>query len=212
MQTDDLIAALVADAATPPASPRRRAGFALPLGLLAAGLYFLAVLGLRPEFWSALADPRVAFKIFVPLTLAATAALWLRRLARPEQPPGGSVLFLLLPTVLVISGVLLELALVPEEEWLKRLVGQNWAVCLLNLPLLALGPLVALLFMVRAMAPADPAIAGLAAGLVAAGIGAALYALHCPDDSPLFVAVWYVLATGITAGLGWRVGRGWLAW
>ena len=32
--------------------------------------------------------------------------------------------------------------------------------------------------------------------------GGALYALHCPDDSPLFVAIWYVIATAGVAVLG----------
>lgn len=212
MHTDDLIAALVADAGTPPPSARRRLRLALPVGLLAAALYFLAVLGFRPGLLVALGDARVAFKVLVPLLLAGAAFGWLVRLGRPGQAPGAGRLLLLLPPVLLACGVLVELAVVPEDQWLKRLVGQNWAVCLMNLPLLALGPLVALLFAVRAMAPADPLVAGLAAGLAAAGIGAALYALHCPDDSPLFVAVWYVLATGLTAGVGALLGRRLLAW
>lgn len=212
MHTDDLIAALVADSGTPPPSARRRLRLALPLGLLAAALYFLLVLGFRPGLPAAFGDLRVAFKVLVPLTLAGAALGWLVRLGRPGVPPGASVLVLLLPPVLLVSGVLLELAFVPEDQWLKRLVGQNWALCLVNQPLLAIGPLVALLYAVRAMAPADPLMAGLAAGLSAAGIGAALYALHCPDDSPLFVAVWYVLATGLTAGLGALAGRRLLVW
>ena len=32
------------------------------------------------------------------------------------------------------------------------------------------------------------------AGLLAAACGATLYAFHCFDDSPLFVATWYTLA------------------
>ena len=211
MHTDDLIAALVADSVTPPPRPRRRLLLALPLGLLAALAYFLAVLGLRPDLLAAF-DARIAFKITVPLLLTAAALVWLFRLGRPDGTPGAAVLALLVPAVLVVSGALLELALVPEDQWLKRLIGHNWAVCLVNVPLLALGPLCALLFVGRAMAPADPLMAGLAAGLVAAGIGAALYALHCPDDSPLFVAVWYSLATLITGGLGLFLGRRLLRW
>ena len=46
----------------------------------------------------------------------------------------------------------------------------------------------------RAGAPASPALAGAMAGLLAAACGATLYAFHCFDDSPLFVATWYTLA------------------
>jgi hypothetical protein len=45
------------------------------------------------------------------------------------------------------------------------------------------------------------------AGLLAAGLGATLYASHCADDSPLFVMVWYSLATAFVAAVGAFVGR-----
>jgi hypothetical protein len=40
------------------------------------------------------------------------------------------------------------------------------------------------------------------AGVAAAGLAAALYALQCTDDLPLFVAVWYSLAIVIVSLLG----------
>ena len=63
---------------------------------------------------------------------------------------------------------------------------------------------------------ADPkrvlAAAGAAAGFLAGAIGAALYATHCPDDSPLFVAAWYSLAIGFVAALGAVAGSRLLRW
>ncbi len=53
---------------------------------------------------------------------------------------------------------------------------------------------------------------GAAAGLLAGAIGAALYATHCPDDSPLFVATWYTLAIGFVVGLGALAGSRLLRW
>ena len=50
------------------------------------------------------------------------------------------------------------------------------------------------------------------AGLAAAGVGAALYAANCTDDSPLFVGIWYPLAVAIVAASGAAIGRRWLAW
>ena len=38
--------------------------------------------------------------------------------------------------------------------------------------------------------------------LVSAGLAATLYASHCTDDSPLFVATWYTLATALVAAIG----------
>jgi hypothetical protein len=51
-----------------------------------------------------------------------------------------------------------------------------------------------------------------AAGAMAAGIGAAIYALHCPDDSPLFLALWYVMAVTAVILAGRAGGRRLLRW
>ena len=63
----------------------------------------------------------------------------------------------------------------------------------------------------RAGAPEEPFFAGAVAGVAAAGIGASVYALHCPEDSPLFMAVWYSLAAFAMAVIGAASGR-WLRW
>ena len=62
--------------------------------------------------------------------------------------------------------------------------------------------LAALIVALRAGAPMHPALTGALAGAATAGIAALLYASHCPDDSPLFVATWYPLATLICAARG----------
>jgi len=38
--------------------------------------------------------------------------------------------------------------------------------------------------------------------LLSAGLAATLYAAHCTDDSPMFVATWYSLAAVIVAAIG----------
>ena len=54
----------------------------------------------------------------------------------------------------------------------------------------------------RAGAPQHPGWTGALAGAASAGIAAFLYASHCPDNSPLFVATWYPIATLVCAGVG----------
>ncbi|MCC8951144.1 DUF1109 family protein, partial [Bradyrhizobium sp. Arg62] len=54
---------------------------------------------------------------------------------------------------------------------------------------------------------ARPAVAGAIAGLLSAGLAATVYASHCTDDSPLFVATWYTLATAIVASVGALMGN-----
>ena len=90
--------------------------------------------------------------------------------------------------------------------------GSNAAFCLKSIPFLAAAPLVAALLALRQGAPENPGLAGAAAGLFAGAIGAAFYATHCPDDSPLFVAAWYSLAIGLVAMAGALAGRRLLRW
>ncbi len=89
---------------------------------------------------------------------------------------------------------------------LVRLVGSNSKVCLTAIPVLSLPLLVAALIGLRHGAPARPALSGAIAGLLSAGLAATLYASHCTDDSPLFVASWYTLATAFVAGVGALLG------
>ena len=39
-----------------------------------------------------------------------------------------------------------------------------------------------------------------------AGLAATLYASHCTDDSPLFVATWYTVATALVTAIGAFIG------
>ncbi|HZW72970.1 MAG TPA: NrsF family protein, partial [Caldimonas sp.] len=64
----------------------------------------------------------------------------------------------------------------------------------------------------RSLAPTRLAAAGAAAGALAGGAGAAVYAWHCNEMTLPFVAVWYVLGMAIPAGLGALLGRRWLQW
>jgi hypothetical protein len=64
----------------------------------------------------------------------------------------------------------------------------------------------------RAGAPRSPGIAGAAAGLLAGSLAATLYALHCFDDSPLFVAFWYVPAIALVMLGGAAAGSRALRW
>ena len=85
-------------------------------------------------------------------------------------------------------------------------------VCLRSIPFLGFAPLIATLLALRNGAPERPALAGAAAGLFAGAIGAAIYATHCPDDSPLFVAVWYPIAIAFMTALGAMLGARLLRW
>jgi hypothetical protein len=85
---------------------------------------------------------------------------------------------------------------------MTRLVGHNSKVCMTAVPLMSLPLLAASLIGLRHGAPTRPALAGAMAGLLASGLAATLYASHCTDDSPLFVATWYTLGTALVTAIG----------
>jgi hypothetical protein len=212
MRTSDLIEALSADAATPPARLAPAFQAALAVAVVAAFAAFMALLGPRPDAMAALGTMRFPFKFVVTLALGAAAALAALRLARPETSFGAAAAPLAIAPVLLAIGVALELIATPAGSWEARLVGSNWLVCLTYVPILSALPLVALTAALRRGAPSSPTATGAIAGLLAGALGATFYAAHCPDDSPLFVAVWYTLGIAIVAGVGALVGRRALRW
>lgn len=90
-----------------------------------------------------------------------------------------------------------ELVALPPRSWIGHLVGQNARFCVTLVPLFSIGPLICIFAALRKGAPTYPLLTGAVAGLAARGICATFYAANCTDDSPLFVATWYPLATPI---------------
>jgi hypothetical protein len=212
VKTADLIRALAADSEVHPMPPGRALALALIPGVaIALGLHF-AVLGLRPHLLALLGEPRLLFKLCLTFLLAALSGALVSRIARPGAGNRRITLLLVIVPALLAAANLAELLAVPAAEWGQRLVGANAIFCLQSIPFLAAAPLVAALLALRQGAPEHPAIAGAAAGLFAGAIGAALYATHCPDDSPLFVAAWYTLAIGFVVVIGAAAGRRLLRW
>lgn len=211
MKTDELVNALVADRA----GRRHALARPLPLALLAGGLVsvmlFFVDLGFRQDLAAAVGTWRFGLKLAMVALAAVLAFALCRSLSRPVAEPHPARRLLPLG-LLAAAAVALEMASMPVSSWGTRLVGSNALVCLTSIPMLAAAPLVALLAALRSAAPGSPALAGAAAGLLAATLGAALYAFHCFDDSPFFVVTWYVLASLLPIAAGAALGRRLLRW
>ena len=212
MKTSELISALAADPVAEPIRLGRRFLAALAAGLAGAALLYALLVRPRPDFAEALGTIRFNLKFVDALALALPSLLLLVRLARPDARPGTLALWLFAPLVLLAAAVGVELAVVPQDEWLPRLVGHNMRYCTTMIPLMAAPILAALIVALRAGAPQRPGWTGALAGAAAAGLASFLYASHCPDDSPLFVATWYPLATLVCAAAGAWAGRRFLDW
>jgi hypothetical protein len=212
LRTTDLIRALAADNDSRAMTPARALALAtVPAVAIALGLH-LAILGLRPHLISLLGDPRILFKLGLTILLIGLSARMVLRLVKPAADVRGPAVSLAIVPALLAAAIIAELIVLPESLWIRRVIGSNAAFCLMSIPFLAAVPLAGTLLALRQGAPENPRFAGAAAGLFAGAIGAACYATHCPDDSPLFVAAWYSLAIGFVAAAGALTGRRLLRW
>jgi hypothetical protein len=212
MRTEELIRALAADSKSQDPTPEHALALSVMAGIATTAAVFLTILGARPHFFALLTDPRVLFKLALMAFLALAAGGLVVRLARPGADTTSAVLLLLSVPVLLAFANLAELLTVPASEWTVRLIGTNAMLCLVTIPLLSVVTLAVGLAALRQGAPTHPVFAGAGAGLLAGGIGGFFYAMHCPDDSPLFVAVWYSLAIAIVVGVGAFAGSRCLRW
>jgi hypothetical protein len=206
METDQLIRILAADNV----HHARPVGFVLALALLAAApvslVMFLAGLGVRPDVMTAMHNPFFDLKFAVTLALAISAIAVSLHLSRPEASLRGWAWLLLIPAGFLVAGISGEMMLPQRLPMMTRLVGNNSRLCMTAIPLISLPLLAAALIGLRHGAPTRPAVAGAIAGLLSAGLAATLYASHCTDDSPLFVATWYTIATALVTAIGALVG------
>jgi hypothetical protein len=206
MDTDQLIRSLAADNSYHP----RPVGFVLALALLAAApvalLIFFAELGVRPDVMTAMHNPFFDLKFAVTLALASAAVIAGLHLSRPEASLRGYGWLFVIPAGLLAAGIGGEMMMPQRLPMMERLVGHNSKICMTAIPLISLPLLTASLVGLRHGAPTRPAVSGAIAGMLSAGLAATLYASHCTDDSPLFVATWYTIATAVVTAVGAFVG------
>lgn len=213
MKTDDLINLLAAgEVAVPRRSASGRIGWAVLAALPLSFVILFAEYGLRRDLVQAMFWPMFWVKVLFPLCIAVAAFVTLQRLARPgvrvRQAWWGGVL----PVLGIWGLAVFAWFSLPIEERMPSLMGQSWRICAPSIGLMALPVFAATFVALRRMAPTRPALAGAAAGALAGGIGAAVYALHCAELTAPFLAVWYVSGIAVPVLLGAALGPRLLRW
>lgn len=213
MKTEDLIEALSRnlEPASPPPGPARFTALALAgLGMGLLLLIAMPNMGVRPDIGVAIAPvlAKAGFAAFA----ATIAGPLLLRLARPGRPLGLCIVSVV--GFFALSGLVAGIALVgvEPERRLQAWIGGAFPWCLILIPLLALPSAALLGWLVRGLAPTRLTMTGAAIGAVSGGVGAMVYAMHCPVDSVAFVATWYALAIALCAALGALLGAKMLRW
>lgn len=203
MDTNDLIRTLAADNDTHERSVGHLLLAALVLAVPVSTALFLTNLGVRPDVMTAMRNPMFDLKFVVTMALAVVAIVVSLHLSRPEASLGRWAWLLAIPVGLLGIGMIGEMTMMPHRAPMSvRMIGSNSKLCVVAIPLLSLPLLAAALFALRRGASSRPAVTGAFAGLLSAGLAATLYAAHCIDDSPMFVAMWYSIAAAIVAAIG----------
>ena len=207
MDTDSLIEALARDTRpVPPYAVERRLGQGLVLGLAGSAFVLGGLLGLRPDLAAAAGHGFFWAKTGYALSLGLAGLLLCRQLARPytQRLRGGWLV--LLPPVALLPFALAELAAAAPA-----LDRPGWT----SLPLVLLLAAPVFLGLARALqrlAPTRLVAAGACAGLVAGGIGAALYSLYGREESATFLLTHYTAAIALAVGSGALLGPRLMRW
>ena len=212
MKTDQLIEMLSRN--VEPVKPARiKTTFALALifGAIAAFCLMFATVGLRSDIKAGVLAGFIALKLLFTLILISAGTVLLTRLIRPGQDGRKSYMVIFLSFLALALAGASSLAIHAPVSWGHMVMGTDWTMCMLCIPLFATVPFIGLIWTLRQGAPTNLRRAGAVAGLVAGALGAIAYAFHCPDDSIPFIALWYGVMIGgctlVGAILGPRVLR-----
>jgi hypothetical protein len=212
MKTDELVALL---SMNPEPVDRRSVARTLGVALAAGSVVALGItsvgLGVRSDLITTRALVFLIVKLSFAVGIVSLALAYLTKLARPSGERNAPSFLVAMPFLAIVVLAAINLGFAPSSHWDKMIVGDQWLECLLSIPIIAIVPFAISIWAVRRAAPTNLARTGAFAGLVAGGVSAMAYALHCTDDSLPFVAVWYggtiVLCTLAGAALGPRLLR-----
>ena len=190
---------------------RRLAFVALP-ALGVSLLLMVVILGLRSDMNDAMTEPGFWVKSAYNVLLAVTAFFAVMRLARPDGDRGG--LFAWLAVIFVAMAViaLVQLGFAVPGTYRTLILGSSALHCPFLIVAFALPLFIANFAVLRRSAPADPRLAGFAAGIAAGAAGAWVYSWFCTENGMAFVLIWYSLGILLTGIIGAFAGSRLLRW
>lgn len=210
--TDDLINRLAVDVKPVSADAMRWLFLRHATGGIVAGLtIMLLFLGVRHDLSVAMTTAAFWTKLFYAIFLLLILVPAVFTLSQPIRAKLHWLPVVILLVCLMGAALYQWESAAPEQRdvllWGRTALVCPWLIVVISLPMLT-----SLLAAMRRLAPANPTLAGLAAGIVAGGSGVLVYSLHCPEAGIPFIAAWYTLGIAITGLLGLIGGRVWLHW
>ena len=213
MNTEDLVSLLSTGAeAVDLRLPSRRWLLALTGGALSAFLLTAGLLKLNPALWHETSKPMFWARESYCAVLGVLGFIAVVRLARPGLRLG--LVPVGIPVAVIAMWVLAVVTLVaaPPQTRARLILGHTAGVCPFLIAFVAAPLLIALLWVMRSLAPTRLRWSGAASGFTAGSIGALVYTLHCPELAAPFLAIWYLLGMLIPAAIGAWLGPRLLRW
>jgi hypothetical protein len=214
MKTDDLIAMLATgDTGVDPQQAATRQWLGLGAGSVFAMALMLLFWGFNPRLLQdAMTQSQFWLKALFPLSLAALAWVLFQDLARPGARPKFAWVLVGAPWLVVALLGASMLMSAPHTQHAELIFGTTWKLCSMSIALICAPVFVAALWVMRGLAPTRLALCGAMCGALAGGVGAFIYALHCPELATPFVAIWYGLGMFFWVVVGVFAGPKLLAW
>jgi hypothetical protein len=213
MKTEDLVSLLSTGAeAVDLRLTSRRWLLALAGGALIAFFLTAGLLKLNPALWRETSKPMFWVRESYCVVLGVLGFISVVRLARPGLPLGVAPMGI--PVVVIAMSVLAVATLVAAspQNRARLILGHTAGVCPFLIALVAAPLFIALLWVMRSLAPTRLRWAGAASGFAAGSIGALVYTLHCPELAAPFIAIWYLLGMLIPTAIGVWLGPRLLRW
>jgi hypothetical protein len=213
MKTEDLVSLLSTGAeAVDLRLTSRRWLLALAGGALIAFFLTAGLLKLNPALWRETSKPMFWVRESYCVVLGVLGFISVVRLARPGLRLGVAPMGI--PVVVIAMSVLAVATLVAAspQNRARLILGHTAGVCPFLIALVAAPLFIALLWVMRTLAPTRLRWAGAASGFAAGSIGALVYTLHCPELAAPFIAIWYLLGMLIPTAIGVWLGPRLLRW
>ena len=213
MRTDELIEHLSGTIVpVPKAQVLRLLVLGLGAGAVLSAFLMIATIGIRADLMAAMGGRAFWLKFVYTSVVAVLGLAIVDRLARPDASAGRLSFLLMAPFLVVV--VLAAAEFLPADAATRHalIMGHSARVCSVLIAGLALPLFTGLFWALRQLAPTRLTEAGAAAGLLAGSAAATIYAFHCTESTPTFVAIWYSAGILLTALLGAALGRVLLRW
>jgi hypothetical protein len=213
MRTEDLIHRL-SDAVEP--VPVLQIPRLMMLGLGAGAIFstllMVASIGIRHDLLQAMGGSAFWMKFVYTSAVAVLSLKLVEELARPAPEAGRFVWLLAAPVLVMLAWAAFQFIPADSAERHALIMGSSARVCSILIASLALPLFASLFWTLRQLAPTRLREAGAAAGLLAGSAAATIYAFHCPESTPTFIAIWYTAGILLPALVGAALGRWLLHW